>query len=142
MFLGILRSSQENTCARVSFLIKLQASSKKESLAEGFSSKFCKILKKLFFREHLWRTASLPGGTGDHWKWVLVHSISLIIYTKLRRYYFINNNTNSVVKLWAFLFNVNTWLVQSSTDLPEPSYVHMLLNICAYEANAFILQKP
>ena len=36
----MLQNSQENTCARVSFLIKLQAS---------FSSEFCEITKN-----HLW----------------------------------------------------------------------------------------
>ena len=38
------RNSQENTCARVSFLIKLQA---------------CEISKNTFFTEHLWTTASV-----------------------------------------------------------------------------------
>ena len=44
MFLKISQNSQENTCARVSFLIKLQ--------------KFCEISGKTFFTEHHWATAS------------------------------------------------------------------------------------
>ena len=53
----------ENTCVRVSFLIKLQASGlqlyiKKETLAQMFSFEFCKIFKNTFFKEHLWTTAS------------------------------------------------------------------------------------
>ena len=37
-------NSQENTCARVSFLIKLQATFiKKDTLAQVFSGEFCKI---------------------------------------------------------------------------------------------------
>ena len=49
VFLKISQNSQENTCARVSFLIKLQASAcnliKKETLAQVFSCEFCKIFK-------------------------------------------------------------------------------------------------
>ena len=45
--LEIPQNSQENICARVSCLIKLQASAcnfiKKETLALVFSSEFCKI---------------------------------------------------------------------------------------------------
>ena len=48
----MLQNSQEDTCARVSFLIKLQDSAcnfiKKETLAQVFSSKFCKISKNTF----------------------------------------------------------------------------------------------
>ena len=57
MFLEILQKSQKNTCARgntcarFSFLIKLQANFiKKESLAQVFSCKFCKITKSTFLQ--------------------------------------------------------------------------------------------
>ena len=61
MFLEILLISQENTCARVSFLIKLQSCSfiKKETLAQVFSSKFSKISNNTFLTEHLRKTASV-----------------------------------------------------------------------------------
>ena len=53
VFLNISQNSQENTCARVSFLIKLQARpcnfSKKETLAQVFSCEFCEISKNTFF---------------------------------------------------------------------------------------------
>ena len=55
VFLEISENSQENTCARVSFLIKLQASAsainfiKKETLAQVFSCEFCEIPKNTFF---------------------------------------------------------------------------------------------
>ena len=52
MFLQISQNSQENTCARVSFLIKLQAEGnfmKKETLAQKFSCEFCEISKKNVF---------------------------------------------------------------------------------------------
>ena len=61
VFLEISQNSHENTCARDSFLIKLQALSnfiKKEPLAQVFSCKFCEISKNTFFIEHLLTTAS------------------------------------------------------------------------------------
>ena len=62
MFLQILQTSQENTCARVSFLIKLQAlgrkSIKKEAVAQVFSCEVYKIYKNTFFIKHNWATAS------------------------------------------------------------------------------------
>ena len=52
LFLEISQNSQENTCARVSSLIKLQGSMcnfiKKETLAQVFSCKFCQIYKNRF----------------------------------------------------------------------------------------------
>ena len=58
-FLKTLQNLQENTCARVSFLIKLQASRsgpllKKETLALVFSCEFCKMSKSTFLTEDLW----------------------------------------------------------------------------------------
>ena len=51
VFLEISQNLQENTCARVSFLIKLQACNfiKKETLAQVFSCEFCEISKNTFF---------------------------------------------------------------------------------------------
>ena len=59
-FLEISQNSQENTCTRDSFLIKLDAWNfiKKESLAQVYSCEFCKISKNTFFTEDLWTTAS------------------------------------------------------------------------------------
>ena len=52
VFLEILQKFTGKHCARVSFLIKLQASAcnfiKKETLTQVFSCKFCKISKKTF----------------------------------------------------------------------------------------------
>ena len=63
VFLEIQQNSKENTCARVSFLIKLQASAcnfvKEETLAQVFSCEFCKISENNFFKGHLRATASL-----------------------------------------------------------------------------------
>ena len=52
VFLETSQNSQENTCVKVSFLIKLQAEtcnfSKKETLAQVFPCEFCEISKKTF----------------------------------------------------------------------------------------------
>ena len=59
-----LRKINSKTCARASFLMKLQASCNfinKETLAQGFSCEFCEIFKNTFFTEHLWTTASGSG---------------------------------------------------------------------------------
>ena len=51
-FLEILQISQENPCARVSFLIELRAEVcnliKKETLTQVFFCEFCEISKKTF----------------------------------------------------------------------------------------------
>ena len=63
MFLEISKNSRENTCAKASFLIKLQAEDcnfiRKETLAQVFSCEFYKISKNTFFTEHLWATLSV-----------------------------------------------------------------------------------
>ena len=51
------KNSHENTCARVSFLIKLEVSAcnfiKKETLAQMLSCEFGEIFKNTFFTQHL-----------------------------------------------------------------------------------------
>ena len=59
VFLEISQNSQESTCARVSFLIKLLFFLKKETLAQVFSCEFYEISKNTFFTEHLWTTSSV-----------------------------------------------------------------------------------
>ena len=53
VFLEIWQNSQENTCARTSFLIKLQAL-KRKVWHRCFPVNFLKFLRTLFFTEHLW----------------------------------------------------------------------------------------
>ena len=69
MFLEISQNSQESTCARVSFLIKLQAEAcnfiKKETLARCFPVNFAKFLRTPFPTEHL--------------RWLLLYSTINII---------------------------------------------------------------
>ena len=58
VFLEILQNPQENTCARVSFLIKLHAapttSLKKRLSHRCFPVNFVKFLRTPFLIEHLW----------------------------------------------------------------------------------------
>ena len=53
LFIEISPNSYQNTCARVSFFIKLQASIcnfiKKETSAQVFLFEFCKIFKNTYF---------------------------------------------------------------------------------------------
>ena len=62
VFLEISQNSQENTCAKVSFSIRLQAQAcnfiKRETLAQVFSREFCEISKNTYTTEHLQTTAS------------------------------------------------------------------------------------
>ena len=64
LFLKISQNSQENTCARVSFLINCKSEAcnfiRKETLALMFSGEFCEIFKNTYFEEHLQTTASTP----------------------------------------------------------------------------------
>ena len=59
----LLNHSQESTCVRVSFLIKLQPwvcnFIIKETLAQVLSCEFCETFKNTFFTEHLRMTASM-----------------------------------------------------------------------------------
>ena len=51
VFLKVSQNSQKNTCARVSFLIKLQTSGnfiEKEALEQVLSYEFCEIFKNAF----------------------------------------------------------------------------------------------
>ena len=58
VLLKFTQNSQENTLARVSYLIKLQVSAcnfiKKETLAQVFSCEFCEILKNTYGRLFLY----------------------------------------------------------------------------------------
>ena len=60
VFLKILPNSQENTCARAFFLIKLQACYfiKKETLTLVLSYEFCQFFKNTFLTERPETTAS------------------------------------------------------------------------------------
>ena len=58
MFLEISQNSQENTCARVSFLVKLQAQATLLKRRLRHSVNFEKFLRTPFFTEHVWAAAS------------------------------------------------------------------------------------
>ena len=59
VFLKISQKSQKHSCARVFFLIKMQAwVLKKKSLVWVFSCEYCEIFKNTYFEEHLRKAAS------------------------------------------------------------------------------------
>ena len=62
VFLEISQNSQENTCARVSFLKSCRPQAwnfiKKKALAQVLPCEFCEISKNTFFTEQLWTTTS------------------------------------------------------------------------------------
>ena len=62
VFIETSQNSQENTCARVSFLINLQAKAcnfiEKETLEQVHSCEFCEVSKKTFLAERFQATAS------------------------------------------------------------------------------------
>ena len=64
VFFKISQNSLENTCVRVSFLIKLQVQAcnliKKEALAQVFSYELCEISKNTFSYRSLQEAASFP----------------------------------------------------------------------------------
>ena len=58
MFLETSQNLPKNTCARVSILVKMQASIKIETLAQVFSCEFWKFSKNNFFTKDVWATGS------------------------------------------------------------------------------------
>ena len=71
VFLEISQNSQKNTCARVSFLIKLQTEAcnfiKKATLGQVFSLEFCEIFKNTFS----YRTPQVAASDYCWWYWQL-----------------------------------------------------------------------
>ena len=84
MFLEISHNSQENTCPRVSFLIKLQAPPKKETLAQLFSCEICEITKNTFFTEYLW--------------WLLLCSVGIELVTSTKLAYQVQSTSS-----WSYM---------------------------------------
>ena len=104
LFLEILRNSEENTCARDSFLLKLQALSLqlyyKESMAEVFSCKFCKISKNIFF----YRRPLLAGSLQHAIEGIINMAKSITISSK-KNVFIVSSNINEVIKaVLNFLF--------------------------------------
>ena len=64
MFLEFSQNSQENTCIRVSFLVKF-ATLLKKRLWHRFPCESCEIYKNIFLTEHLSMAASVKAGLYD-----------------------------------------------------------------------------
>ena len=128
MFLKISQNSQGNTCAKVSFLIKLQVEAysfiKKETLTQVFSYEFCEISKNNFFTEHLRATASVEFIKKCIFCWSLNHKLAHLFYDHIyiipalsaqhktllsnfftNQYFFLNSNPDLYDNISSFL----TW---------------------------------
>ena len=116
-FSKIFQNSQENTCASVSFSIKLKV------LPHVFSE-FCEIFKSIFLIEYLWATASGIGRVSflqnSSFKREFIKSRTFLKPTwisisqeKLLR---INNNTAVVVQFECKISNDNNLFVLTLKD--------------------------
>ena len=117
MFLKISQNSQENTCARASFLIKLQAEPcsfiKKEALAQVFSCGFCEIFKNTFFIEHL--------------RWLL-----LLLVLNFIRNFALSVNVNLLLEkkntlLWCFIPHIFEKILSLKPDSHLPKKISFYL---------------
>ena len=79
VFLEILQNSQENTCARASILIKLQAFIKIETLAQVFSCEFCEISKNTFS----YRASAMAWNEQVYFALKIISTITLLIYATI-----------------------------------------------------------
>ena len=93
LFIEISQNSKESTCARVSFLIKLQAEAynfiKKETLAQLFSCEFCKISKNTFFYRTPLEAASAKSWYSEHclYRFFEYITLSFKLFGAQQRYY-------------------------------------------------------
>ena len=119
MFLEISRNSQENTCARASFLIKLQAEAcnfiLKETLALVFSCESCQISKNTFCYSIIYVSLyyNKMSQDGNRQKWVLRFNFSVTIY----RIYTI---TYYLVHWWCCLeASLRAWLRHFEVEITQ-----------------------
>ena len=116
VFLKFSKNSQENTCARASFLINFV---KKETLEQALSCEFSDIFKNTFYTEHLWTTASA------HSSLVLLSKIYLDIREKIVTLLTLENWTLSLYKKKQLLresFALSSEKIQALTGLNEDNY--------------------
>ena len=95
---------QENTCARVSFLTKLQASGLqlylKRDSAHVLSCEFCEISKNTFFTEHIWTTASIAAMEHLGHKDLVIISYVIVFLKKNLQ----NNENLEIIKVFTKAF--------------------------------------
>ena len=115
MFLRISQNLQENTCARASFLIKLQA----EAVAQVFSCKFYEISKNAFFHRTPLVTAS-ELVKKCCCKLFRILQIEYIIYKKRHKKMHCKRFEHSPCIFSGNIFNYDwIWYISSSVDSNE-----------------------
>ena len=125
MFLEISQNSQENTCAGVYFLIKLQALGlqlylKKRLCHRCFLVNFAKFLKQTFFTEHLRTSVSklkqiLIHGYSKNFKRILALSEAWTKFILSKFFFFIDANHYLRLSSPFQIFNGRTWLFIDET---------------------------
>ena len=124
VFLEISQNSQENSCIRVSFLIKLQAEAcnfiKKETLAQVFSCEFCEISKNTFSHRTPLVAASVDSMNNIFRKTVFLDICQFVfIFQSLQK------------RLFPKLFESWKWH-KSKTIIVSRFYKHLLLTLSLY----------
>ena len=141
MFLEISQKSQENTCVRTSFLIKLQTEAcnfiKKETLAQFSSCEFCKIAKNNFLQNTSGRLLlfilTLPNEAGlkVFWQRLIISNQQKILLPLLKRKEIIKkrvinargNITRLILKMLKLIKNIKELFLKSlsfTTHLYQP----------------------
>ena len=128
MFLEISQNWQENTCATVSFLIKLQALGvqlyQKDTVAQVFSCEFCEISKNTFFYG-----LSLVAASVHHL--IILPKTFLVAVTVM----FIHSK-----RIFSSTSNVMTW---KTFRVAGTEYsVHVTRNVFFHYFNVIYVQRP
>ena len=113
VFLKLSQNSQNNTCARIPFLMKLQADEacsyiKKEPLAQVFSCEICEFFKKTVFTEHF--------------RWLFLHEVDNEVYD---HNYFISKL--SCIFSQRNLTFISTYIVSITQDSPKKFFLFKYL---------------
>ena len=131
VILEISQNSQENPCARVSFLVKLQAEScnfvKKEILAQLFSCGFCEISKSTF----LYRTPLMAASVCEQLTSFVAdipNNFGTTLFKKKKRSNFYTHDT--IVKKKVFLKVLFSKLFQSGQLLLKLAKGVITLQTC------------
>ena len=132
MLLEISQNSQENTCARVSFLIKLQASAcnfiKKKLWHSCFLVNFVKFIRTPFVTEHLRCMSLLPpwfhAAYRDHKIFILVTTIGFA---------FILMNSYKDLSVFRF-FGDQVFICYSSTSSRDVLHIFCRSSIHGWES--------
>ena len=135
VLLEIWQNSQENTCARVSFLIKLQ----KRDSGRGVFCKFCEIFKNTFFHR-----TPLVAASGNIWyenncdfnsyRFNLVTNWLLPLFCSLegkRKIIFLGNRWSCNERYFCFLFRASRAVLERHSEFSRLLLRNILISLYA-----------